>query len=212
MRSFFSRPSATHLRPFWQWWPVLCCGARSTSFRLDDHAGAGGRRRTAKEQDTWAAPHVLVHFMTMPRVAWRPQSRTVWRHTRANKKVACSWLDGRLRVCMCDSVFQYTMQLQQSSWFYDSFHVAFFGGRQVVSTYSPNHCLIDQVMETDLGKLLRCFCFGQASLRNQNWEISVNKSALHKFPCDPCFETSAWICCLLQSLFSGICATKNASR
>ena len=64
----------------------------------------------------------------------------------------------------------------------------FFGGRLVVSTYSPNHCLIDQVMESDLGKLLRCFCFGQASLRNQNWEICVNKSALHKFPCDPCFD------------------------
>ena len=79
----------------------------------------------------------------------------------------------------------------------------------VVSTYSPNHCLIDQVMESDLGKLLRCFCFGQASLRNQNWTICVNKSALHKFPRDPCFEKSAWICCFLQSLFSGICATKK---
>ena len=78
-----------------------------------------------------------------------------------------------------------------------------------MSTYSLNHCLIDQVMESDLGKLLRCFCFGQTSLRNLNWEICVNKSALHKFPCDPCFEKSAWICCFLQSLFSGICAKQK---
>jgi hypothetical protein len=68
------------------WW-VICLRAHTLDrrfWRLDDDAGAWCRRRTAKETETWAVPNVLVHFMTMPRVA--PNTRLwLWRRRKPHR-------------------------------------------------------------------------------------------------------------------------------
>ena len=51
MRSSFLNPSQRNpSRVGRQPWPVLCRGVLTQSFRLDDHAGAGGRRRDGERE------------------------------------------------------------------------------------------------------------------------------------------------------------------
>ena len=101
MRSFV-RPSATHPRPYWQWWSVLCCGARSTRFfRLDDHAGAGGRRQQWRRRTSERRPFFHQSNQHYWRVMKTPVTDSLTSHRHEKTHVACSLLHGC--VCMYDS-------------------------------------------------------------------------------------------------------------